>query len=131
MLGSWDSSISVFMVTIMLSLKQSGTMPKLTIFKFLELPWENPTFLVYGHYNISRHPTRMLTPPSHLIEGVTVKNTHMNFHYHTESVSQHVDQFMKKKNVKKCRGKINYFPRRGEGGYPFEENSAKISLILF
>ena len=51
MLGSWDSPISLFMVTILLSLKESETMPKLAIFKLLELPWDSPTFPVHGHYN--------------------------------------------------------------------------------
>ena len=42
----------------------------------------------------------------------------MNFPYHAESVSQHVDVFKQKNVGKKCREKTHYFPRRGEGGTP-------------
>ena len=33
--------------------------------------------------------------------------------------------------VSECRENINYFPRMGEGGYPFAENSAKIINLIF
>ena len=67
-------------------------------------------------------------PRPHVLTFVKVsKNTQMNFPYHTESISQHVDHF-KPINLflKKMLEKINYFPRRG-GGYPlrgkFHENN--------
>ena len=67
----------------------------------------------------------ILMPP--LIEGV--KNTHLNFPYHTESVSQHVDHFKQKKWNKNVRKKIIIFQEGG--GYPFKENSAKIICLIF
>ena len=75
----------------------------------------------------------MLIKRSHLSEGD--KNTDMNFTYHTEFVSQHVDHFKPIKFfLKKMLEKINYFPRRGgggEGGTPFAENSAKTINLIF
>ena len=68
-----------------------------------------------------------LTITSYLIEGV--KNTHMNFPYHTESVSQHVDHFKQKKLGKNVAEKLIIFREGGRGGgmgYPLAENSAKI-----
>ena len=35
------------------------------------------------------------------------------------------------KAIKNLRKKINYFPRRGGGGTPFAENSAKIINLIF
>ena len=56
----------------------------------------------------------------------------MNYPYPTESVSQHVDHLKPiKKKLKKMLEEINYFPRRGGGGYSFAENSAKIINSIF
>ena len=71
-------------------------------------------------------------PPSHLIEGI--KNTHINFPYHTESVSQHVDHFKQKKIGKNVAEKLIIFREGGRGGgmgYPLAENSAKIINFIF
>ena len=54
----------------------------------------------------------MLIKRSHLSEGD--KNTDMNFTYHTEFVSQHVDHFKTIKDFEKKVGqKISHFPQRG------------------
>ena len=72
----------------------------------------------------------MLTTHSHLSEGV--KNTRMNFPYHTEIVSQHVDHLKPIKNfLKKCWKKLIIFHEGGVGGTPFAENSAKIINLIF
>ena len=55
----------------------------------------------------------------------------MNFPYHTESVSQHLDHFDKKqKNFEKNVGKENNYFSQG-GRYPFAENSAEIINLIF
>ena len=72
-------------------------------------------------------------PGPHVLTFVKVsKNTQMNFPYHTEFISQHIHHF-KPINflLKKMLEKINYFPRRGGGGTPFAENSAKIINLIF
>ena len=59
-------------------------------------------------------------------------HTHMNFPYHTESVSQHVDHFKQQKKMKKnVAEKLIIFREGGGGGYPFAENSAKMINLIF
>ena len=53
----------------------------------------------------------------------------MNFPYHTKSISQHVHHFKPIKIL--FEKKIIYFPRRGGGGTPFAENSAKKINLIF
>ena len=66
----------------------------------------------------------MLIKRSHLSEGD--KNTDMNFTYHTEFVSQHVDHFKPiKKILKKMLEKLIIF-REG-----VVENSAKMINLIF
>ena len=70
-------------------------------------------------------------PRPHVLTLLKVsKNTQMNLPYHTESISQHVHHFQA---IKFFWKKINYFPRRGDGGggTPFAENSAKIINLIF
>ena len=64
------------------------------------------------------NPTHMpsLNITSYLIEGV--KNTHMNFPYHTESVSQHVDHFKQQKKLNKNVAENQLFSAKLGGGTP-------------
>ena len=55
-------------------------------------------------------------------------HTHMNFPYHTESVSQHVDHFKQQEKMRKnVAEKLIIFREGGRGGVPlrgkFRENN--------
>ena len=60
-----------------------------------------------------------MTPPPPLTSYQVSKNNQMDFPYHTESVSQHVDHFKPKNFLKKLSEKKYFFFREGEVGTLF------------
>ena len=57
-------------LTIILSLKDSETLPKSAIFKLVELPWDSPTFPVHSHFNIEPFTSFLSQPKYNFVLAV-------------------------------------------------------------